>query len=220
MRSFVPAVAVVALTALFAPQAPAQALFLRPDVVVAKQFVPIFSSTPLTGSAVTTNFPPVTTLKAVADDGKRSEVSFEKGDGMIPTAKTGADTVFTALDYGVSNRGEGLSVLVRFHAKCQPVGGAAVGLPVEITAESAKSGVTFVAAAGGKPLKGMSVTVFEPGATDPTTVTTDADGRTPAYSKPGQYAVKVGRFEKKKGEHEGRAYTGIWEYSTLVTDVK
>jgi hypothetical protein len=220
MRSFVPAVAAVALTALFAPQAPAQALYLCPDVVVAKQFVLIFSSTPLTALATTTNFPPVPALTAVTDGDKRSQVSIEKGDGVIPTAKTAADTVFASADYGVSNRGEGLSVLVRYHTKCQPVGGAAVGLPVEIVAESVKSGVAFVATAGGKPLKGVSVSVFEPGATDPTPATTDADGRTPTYSKAGRYAVKVGRFEKKKGEHEGRAYTGIWEYSTLVTDVK
>jgi hypothetical protein len=219
MKSFVPAVAVVALAALSTPPASAQALYLRPDVVVAKQFVLIFSSTPLTAPAATPSPLAVPALTVVADDGKRSQVPVEKRDGGI-TAETGADTVFASADYGVSNRGEGLSVLVRFHTKCQPAGGSAVGLPVEITPESAKGGVAFVATADGKPLKGVAVTVFEPGATDPTTVTTDADGRTPTYSKPGRYAVKVGRFEKKKGEHEGRAYTGIWEYSTLVTDVK
>lgn len=220
MRSFVPAVAAVTLAALLTPQSHAQALYLSPDVVVAKQFVLIFSSTPLTAPATATNSLGVPALTAVADDGKRSQVSVQKGDGGVLTAKSEAATVFTSVDYGVSNRGEGLSVLIRFHAKYQLSGGAAVGLPVEITAESAKSGVAFVATAGGKPLNSVPVTVFEPGATDPTTVTTDSDGRTPTYSKPGRYALKVGRFEKKKGEHEGRAYTGIWEYSTLVTVVK
>ena len=93
-------------------------------------------------------------------------------------------------------------------------------MPLELTPKAVSGGVAFVATSGGKPLVSVTVTVHEPGAAEPRIVTTDADGQTPTYSKAGRYAARVGRFEKQKGELEGKAYTGIWEYSTLVTDVK
>ncbi|MCU0705894.1 MAG: hypothetical protein MUF18_18145 [Fimbriiglobus sp.] len=159
-------------------------------------------------------------MMVVGSDARPTEVAVTKGDGGELLATTDAETAFTTLNYGVSNRGEGQTVLLRYHAKGQPVGGQAVGLPLELTSKGVNGGVVFMATAGGKPLGGVTVTVFEPGSDEPRTVTTDPSGQTPAYAKAGRYAVRVGRFEKAKGEHEGRAYAGVWEYSTLTTEVK
>lgn len=205
--------------ACFAPRASAQFLYLRPDTPSAGTFSLVFHSAPLTDSATTAKSLGIGTVTILTEGGKRTQVAVEKGDTSV-TLNATANTLFTSADYGVSNRGEGHLVLLRYHAKVQPTGGAAVGLPLELVPKSAAGGVAFVATAGGKPLAHVSVTVHEPGATAPRTVTTDADGQTPTYTKSGRYAARVGRFEKQKGELEGKAYTGVWEYSTLVTEVK
>lgn len=205
---------------VLAPFASARFLYLTPYAASAEKIAPIFISSPLTSTPTAAEKLPVRTLTVIAQDGKRTELTIKPEDAGKPLAVSGAETVFASVDYGVSNRGEGQAVLLRYHAKFQPVDGKAVGLPVEITPKTVTGGVAFVATAGGKPLGNATVTIHEPGDTDPRTVTTDADGLTPTYSKPGRYAVRVSRFEKAKGEHEGRAYTGIWEYSTLVTEVK
>jgi len=205
--------------ACFTPPASAQFLYLRPDATAAGTFSLVFHSTPLTDSATPAKSSEIGTVTAISEGGKRTQVTVESGDKSV-TVKTAADTLFMSADFGVSNRGEGHLVLLRYHAKVQPTGGEAVGLPLELTPKAVARGVAFVAAVGGKPLANATVTVHEPGAAEPRIVTTDADGLTPTYTKAGRYAARVGRFEKKKGELEGKAYTGIWEYSTLVTDVK
>jgi len=205
--------------ACFTPTATAQFLYLRPDATTTGTFSLVFHSTPLTDSATPAKSLEVSSVTAIGEGGKRTQISVEAGDKSA-TLKSTADTLFTSVDFGVSNRGEGHLVLLRYHAKVQPTGGAAVGLPLELTPKAVSGGVAFVATSGGKPLVSVTVTVHEPGAAEPRIVTTDADGQTPTYSKAGRYAARVGRFEKQKGELEGKAYTGIWEYSTLVTDVK
>lgn len=214
----------LALTAaqlfILTPFASARFLYLTPDATSTEKIVPIFISSPLTSTPTAAEKLPIRTLTAVTRDGKRTELTIKPEDACKPLAVSDAETVFASVDYGVSNRGEGQAVLLRYHAKFQPADGKAVGLPVEITPKAMTGGVAFVATVGGKPLGNATVTIHEPGDTDPRTVTTDADGLTPTYSKPGRYAIRVSRFEKAKGEHEGQAYTGIWEYSTLVTEVK
>lgn len=205
--------------AIFTPAASAQFLYLRPDTTTTGTFSLVFHSAPLTDSATAAKSPEIGTVTAISEGGKRTQVAVESGDKSA-TLKATADTLFTSVDFGVSNRGEGHLVLIRYHAKVQPTGGAPAGLPLELTPKAVSGGVAFVAAAGGKPLGNTTVVVHEPGTAESRTVTTDADGLTPTYTKVGRYAARVGRFEKKKGEHEGKAYTGIWEYSTLVTDVK
>lgn len=205
--------------ALFAQNAPAQFLYLGSDVSHAEQFVLVFNSAPLTGAKQDSEKLAVRTITAVAADGKRSALPLTAGEkGLV--AQTASDTVFASFDSGVSNRGEGQTVLLRYHAKCQPADGKELGLPLEVTPKAVAGGVAFVVTAGGKPLGNGSVMLHEPGDADPRAVATDADGQTPTYSKAGRYAVRVGRFEKAKGEHEGKAYTGVWEYSSLVTVVK
>lgn len=205
--------------ALFTPSTSAQFLYLRPDSTTAGNFSLVLHSSPLTDSATSAHALAVRTVTAVGDGGKQAQLTVESGDTSA-TVKTTADTLFTSADYGVSNRGEGHLVLLRFHAKTQPAGGAAVGLKLELTPKAVSEGVAFVATVNGKPFVNATVTIHEPGATEPKAVTTDADGQTPTYTKPGRYAARVSRFEKAKGEHEGKAFSGVWEYSTLVTDVK
>jgi hypothetical protein len=209
----------VVLLAFSASVAPASFLFLLPDTTVGGKFSLVFHSTPFSDTPPDGGKLGVQAVTGLSDAGKRTQVPTQK-EVNCTTAKVDGDTAFTSVDYGVSNRGEGQLVLLRFHAKAQPVGGSAVGQSLELTPARTTAGVVFVATAGGKPLNAATVTVCEPGGGEPRTVTTDADGRTPEYSTPGRYAVRVGRFETVKGEHEGRAYTGVWEYSTLVTTVK
>jgi hypothetical protein len=205
---------------LWVQTASAQFFYLVSDVSPAEQFFLVFNSGPLTGVKCDAEKLRVRSLSAIDPDGKRTAIPLVTTDTDGLVAKTPADTLFASVDYGVSNRGEGQAVLLRYHAKCQPVGGKGLGLPLEVTPKAVTGGVAFVITAGGKPLGNGSVMLHEPGDTDPRAVATDADGLTPTYSKGGRYAVRVGRFEKGKGEHDGKAYTGIWEYSTLVTVVK
>ncbi len=203
-----------------APPTSAQFLYLVPDVSPAEQFFLIFNSGPLTGVKPDGEKLAVRTVTAVEVDGKRSAVPLTTDNTSGPVVKTSATTLFASVDSGVSNRGEGRTVLLRYHAKCQPAGGKELGLPLEVTPKAVTGGVAFAVTAGGKPLGNGSVLLHEPGDTDPRAVTTDANGLTPTYSKAGRYAVRVGRFENAKGELDGKAYSGVWEYSTLVTMVK
>ncbi len=209
----------LATIAFITPSAYAQFLYLRPDTTTAGNFSLVFHSAPLTDSATPAISLGIRAVTAVGEGGKRAQVTIESGDKSA-TLKSSADTLFASIDYGVSNRGEGHLVLLRFHAKTQPAGGVAVGLPLELTSKAVSGGVAFVATVNGKSLGNVTVTIHEPGVAEPKAVTTDADGQTPTYTKPGRYAARVSRFEKAKGEHEGKAFTGVWEYSTLVTDVK
>lgn len=220
MRKVMLATLIVAQFFILSPFASAHFLYLTSETSSADLILPFFVSNPLTASSTASEQLPVRTLTVTDRDGKRTELSIKPEQAGEPVAVKGAEAVFASVDYGVSNRGEGQGVLLRYHAKWQPAGGKAVGLPVEVTPKGVTGGVVFVATAGGKPMGNATVTIHEPGDTDPRTVTTDAAGQTPTYSKPGRYAVRVGRLTKAKGEHEGRAYTGVWEYSTLVTEVK
>lgn len=205
---------------LCAQAASAQFFYLVPDVSPAEQFFLVFNAGPLTGVKCDAEKLQVRTVSAIDTDGKRAAIPLVTTDTDGLVAKTPAATLFASVDYGVSNRGEGQAVLLRYHAKCQPAGGKEVGLPLEVTPKEVGGGVAFAVTAGGQPLGNVTVTLHEPGDTDPRTVATDTGGLTPTYSKAGRYAVRAGRFEKIKGEHEGKAYTGVWEYSTLVTVVK
>ena len=209
----------LASVAFLTPTASAQFLYLRPNAVTPGTYSLVFHSSPISDPATPATALGVTTATAVAEGGKQSQVAFDPADKSV-TVKTSAETLFVSAEYGVSNRGEGHLVLLHYHAKSQPLGGVAVGLPLELTPKAVSGGVAFVATGGGKPLANTTVVIHEPGTAESRTVTTDADGQTPTYTKAGRYAARVGRFEKKKGEFEGKAYTGIWEYSTVVTDVK
>lgn len=140
------------------------------------------------------------------------------GDRPTLAVRTGDAVVFGSAEYGIVNRGEGHVYRLRFHAKAVLTAGAdtAVGQPLELAAKTTADGTAFVATADGKPLGSHEVAVFEPGGTTPMVVKTDAAGVTPTFTKPGRYAVRVSRFDKTPGEHDGRAYTGVYHYSTLV----
>ncbi len=148
----------------------------------------------------------------------QEKVAVEAPDRGVQKIASGAATLFATADFGVSNRGEGNAVLVRYHAKCQPTTDEnAVGQALEITPRTTSEGLAFAVTFQGKPLASAEVTVFEPDSTKPLALKTDPQGLTANLSATGQYAVRAIQIEKVNGDFEGRRYSSSQHCATVVT---
>ena len=148
----------------------------------------------------------------------KGKVAVEAPERGVQKIASAATTLFATVDFGVSNRGEGNAVLVRYHAKCQPTTDEkAVGLALEISPRTTGEGLAFAVTFQGKPLASAEVTVLESDSNQPIALKTDSQGFTANLSSPGQYAVRVIQIEKVSGDYEGRRYTSIQHCATLVT---
>ena len=87
-------------------------------------------------------------------------------------------------------------------------------LPLEI----ARAGRTrYLVLWQGKPLADAEVVIAKPGKEQPETMKSDKDGGFDLIAEtPGTYGIRARHIEKKEGEHDGKKYTEVRHYTTLV----
>jgi hypothetical protein len=155
--------------------------------------------------------------KAVAVECKREAHRF------TATVPAGTKIVSGEVTYGLLTKSEKPTLLV-YHPKAVLGGatgdkatvGESAALEVVPLTESGKT--RFRLLAKGKPVAGSEGSVLLPDGTKEK-VTTDKDGYTTAFEKPGRYAVWLRHTEVKAGEHEDKKYEEVRHYATLVTDI-
>lgn len=125
--------------------------------------------------------------------------------------------------YGVVTRG-GETFLINYYAKGYPfpLAGSwrAAGtdlLPYEIVPQLDDSGVAFKVLWQGKPQTGDTVTIEGPGLREKVEGTTDEKGlfhsRLP---EAGLYSIRARHVETAAGEHDGKAYASVRNFTTLA----
>jgi len=212
--------------ALFIPAAaPAHFLFILPPAANGEVIPLVWSDGPAADPKISTEALIGGVGKSFAGSWSELPLNAAKGDGVWKTATPSAETktITTKAEYGLVNRGEGHVFLVRYLAKWSKVVEASTEEPtltVELTAVRGNGGFCFLATQGSKPLEAIDVTVYEPGSGKTRTLKTDAQGKTPTFSTPGQYAARVFWNDATAGEYEGRKYRGTYYYSTLTTDYR
>lgn len=171
----------------------------------------VFSETLEPDDAVTLG--PVAKL-ALSADGKPVALKPREHhlDGKLPSGAV----ISGSIDYGVMSRG-GQSFLLKYHAKSIDGYAAAktVNLPAELTTERLGAEFVFRAMLNGRAAPQVEVTVLLPDGTS-AKATTDADGRTKRFAAAGRYGAWARVVEKSAGEFDGKKYTEVRHYPTLV----
>jgi hypothetical protein len=151
------------------------------------------------------------TLEVVAG---RRRVRLPADDGVV----------HGTLVHGVMSRGGAAGFLIVYHPKTV-IGlpfGSAVRIGDEAPAELVPSGspteLRLQLLARGRPVADASVNMILPDGSRQV-VSTDAHGRTPAFTAAGRYGAWARVAEATPGEHDGQPYAEIRRYPTLVADL-
>lgn len=219
-RLFLPAVALLLLSSA----ARAHFVFVVPQKD-GKSFQVVFSDSLEPDEAVSIDKVPGLKLTARSADGKAAPVACEKGEHSL-TGKLGAagsQLIHGSVVYGLFGRpGEAPTLLV-YHPKAilGSAGAKAVAIgekaALEVVPLAAGGKVKFRLLAGGKPVAGAAGSAILPGG-ERAKLTTDKEGFTAAFDKPGRYGVWLRHNEAKAGEHGGKKYEQVRHYATLVCD--
>lgn len=140
------------------------------------------------------------------------------------TAPSGTRVVYGSVVYDVLQKGETPPYLLSYHPKAilgDPLAkGTVVGekLPIEVMVAGKPGAVQFQAVAKGKPLAGVEMNVYPPGA-GKKKVTTDAEGLTPAFAETGRFYLWTKATDATPGERDGKKYVESRNYATLVVDM-
>jgi N-acetylneuraminic acid mutarotase len=218
--------AVFAALALAAGQASAHFIFVVPGPGADKAKV-IMSETLTPDEAVDSELISKTTLEVRGADGSDTKVLLsnkkEHSFGIVVPGD-GVRVVHGDLVYGVEDHGP-KPFLLTYHPK------TILGNPfdskttlgektakAEIVASGKPGAVVFQVLFAGKPAAAAKATVVFPDGKEKA-VTTDADGKTPAFTEAGRFGVWARCVEPGSGEMNGKAYTESRHYPTLVLDV-
>jgi hypothetical protein len=176
-------------------------------------------------------------LTAVANDGARTKVTLtQEKDHLKATVPAGTVEVSGAVEYGVFAKGEGKPTLLKYYPRAvlgevKPGPRAAnreprVEDPVAklfefgiMPVKNAAGKVYFQVVMNGKPVAKSKVSVIAP-KKDAEDVTTDDEGRTPAFDAAGRYGVTARVSVDKEGEVNGQKYEVVTHVATLVVDIK
>ena len=166
-----------------------------------------------------------TKLTVRSADGKPEALSWKKGEHSLDLKLPGKGVrvVQGTTTYGIFAREKDNPSLLRYHPRA--VVGTPVEamkpdekLPVELIPVFADGKVRFLAAGKGKPLADAEVVVLLPGSKSQK-AKTDGKGLTEAFDAAGRYGAYVRRTVKQAGAHDGKKYTQIADYATLVVDL-
>jgi uncharacterized GH25 family protein len=167
------------------------------------------------------------TRLSVIDGGKATDLAWTHDKAAncytFEVPGTGTRIVVGTTDYGVFQRGDSKPMWLRYFPKAvfgdipSPEKGT-VGdkVPVELVPVVDGGKLRFKALAAGKPLAKTEVTVLVPGEEKNKVVSTDDNGLTEAFDKPGSYGAQVRLVEEKAGEKDGKKYEEVRQYATLV----
>jgi hypothetical protein len=134
----------------------------------------------------------------------------------------GTRTLAGVIDLGVMERGAAPHVLV-YHPKTivgdalDPATDLDAEVAIEIVPVRTPAGAVLRLEFDGSPAAGAAIMVVRPGAKD-VELTTDAEGHTPVL-EPGRIGAWARRWVEENGERDGRAYTQVRHYATLVADL-
>lgn len=159
----------------------------------------------------------------VVRDVNGETVAMSPGEGALTgKASPGTRVVRGSLDYGVLDRekeGRGVFMLV-YHAKGvagMDVADKPVGMPLEVLASEADGRLTVTVLRGGKPVAGAEVVVSVAGVELEGELASDASGEVSlALPGPGVLGVRALVKEDRQGEAEGKTYSQVRHYTTLV----
>jgi N-acetylneuraminic acid mutarotase len=136
---------------------------------------------------------------------------------------SGPRIVYGSINYGVLAKGEAPPFLLAYHPKAVigavPADKLVIGdkLPAELVPVAEKGSIRFKLLGRGKPVADADVTVLKPDRTK-AKVKTGKDGLTEAVEGSGRYGAWARYTEAKPGEHDGKKYTEVRHYATLVVD--
>lgn len=140
---------------------------------------------------------------------------------------SGTRLVYGSHTYDVLQKGETPPYRLNYHpkailgdafAKGTAVGKTVGKLPIEVLVVGKPGAVQFQAIAKGKPLSGIEMSIYPPGA-GKKKVTTDAEGLSPAFAETGRFYLWTRAIDPTAGELKGKKYTETKNYATLVVDV-
>ncbi|MFO0852536.1 MAG: hypothetical protein U0871_28845 [Gemmataceae bacterium] len=157
-------------------------------------------------------------------DGKDTPVPLTAGKDSLtgPLPGAGPRVAFGTVEYGVMAKGEGKPYLLVYHPKAVvgPVNGRPIvtGGPLELVPVPQAGRVAFQLLSAGKPVADAEVTVTAPDGTKEK-VKTGSDGRTAGFAGAGRFAAYGKHVEPMAGSKDGKAYTEVRRYATLVVDV-
>jgi uncharacterized GH25 family protein len=189
-----------------------------------KTLIVVFSDSLDPDEKVTTDKLAGLKLTGRTADGKPVAVECKReAHQFTATVPTGTKIVSGEVTYGLLTKSEKPTLLV-YHPKAVLAGtsgdkatvGESAALEVVPVVEGGKT--RFRLLAKGKPVANSEGSVLLPdGAKEK--VTTDKDGYTTAFDKPGRYAVWFRHAEVKASEHDGKKYEEVRHYATLVADI-
>lgn len=163
-------------------------------------------------------------LTARTAEGKDTAVELKKGEHCLNATIAGEPKVlFGTVNYGLSVKGERPYLLV-YHPKVVFAGCdekiATLGekAPVELVPVVAAGSVRFKVLVAGKPAGAVEVNVLKADG-DKVKLKTESDGLTAKVEGAGRYAAWAKSTELKEGELDGKKYSEIRQYATLVVDV-
>ena len=137
--------------------------------------------------------------------------------GSLPG--TGPRVVYGSIPYGVLAKGGAAPYLLTYHPKAivGPVAerAAMVATPLEVLPIYTGGKIAFQVLATGKPVADAEVTVTGPD-DKKEKVKTGPTGITQGFAGEGRFAVFAKNVEAKEGEHDGKKYSEIRHYATLV----
>lgn len=128
------------------------------------------------------------------------------------------------LVHGVVRRAGAEGFLLVYHPKTVsglPFGSAVrigAAAPAELVPSGGPTELRIQLLAQGRPVPDAQVNMILPGG-ERQVVSTDTDGRTPAFSAAGRYGAWARVVEATAGEHDGQAYAEVRHYPTLVIDL-
>lgn len=166
-------------------------------------------------------------LLAHTDAGTTTPIDWRKGEHcLVAKVPTGTRFVSGDVDYGVHAKAGNPPRRIRFVPRAI-VGDPTVDrvlqgkdCPLEIVPEVEAGKVRFRVLARNEPVAKAEVEVMVPEKAEHVDVTTDEDGRTPAFDAKGQYGVATRRETKTSGEVNGQKYEAEVTVATLVVTVK
>jgi uncharacterized GH25 family protein len=210
---------------LIAATAHAHFVYVLPDKSGAKAVV-VFSDNLEPDDAVDVTKIGGTKLVVRDAAGKESPLEMTKGEHQYTVALSGSGprVVYGTTEYGVMKRGDSKPFRLVYHPKAivgsafAEVAKLGPAAPVEIVPVADGTQARFLVLAQGKPVAAAEVSLILPGGARKK-VTTDADGRTPAFADAGRYGLMVRHVEPTAGERDGQKFEEVRRYATLVVDL-
>jgi uncharacterized GH25 family protein len=173
------------------------------------------------------NIEKIATTKLTLRDsaGKESALSWKKENGFyaVNVPGTGTRVVYGTTDYGVLQKGDTKPFKLAYFPKAiigdvnDRIAILGEKTPLEVVATVSFGKIKFQVLAGGKPVADSEVTVLVPDSSKKM-VKTDKDGFSTEFESKGRYGVVAKYFETKSGDHAGKKYEEIRNYTTLVCD--